>query len=135
MPSQENKKQQHSGALGPELFQSSTRQMPNTKSSPCSYVGPVQVLLVEILGEDDITCVDLSPVQLCAMSCFFLGALLLILMSVVLLTNEAAPVMAPWIYPGTNYRHGAICGLVLATAFPIATLAQGMSRRYLYNGL
>ncbi|CAN0358931.1 unnamed protein product [Ectocarpus sp. 12 AP-2014] len=84
---------------------------------------PTKVLLVGILGEDRITCVDEDVLGAsvadfcCASFCFVLAAALLFTMCITLLTNEAAQNMAAWTFEG-DYRVGAIIGLVLCTCVP-----------------
>ncbi|CAN0164191.1 unnamed protein product [Ectocarpus sp. 13 AM-2016] len=84
-----------------------------------------KVLLVGILGEDRITCVDdelmgASVEDLCCPSfCFVLGAAVLFIMCITLLTNKAAQNMAAWTFEG-DYRVGAVIGLVLCTCVPLS---------------
>ncbi|CAN0023178.1 unnamed protein product [Ectocarpus fasciculatus] len=86
---------------------------------------PTKVLLVGILGEDRITCVDeevlgASCADLCCASfCFVLGTIVLFIMCITLLTNEAAQNMAAWTFEG-DHRVGAIVGLVLCTCVPLS---------------
>lgn len=97
--------------------------------------GP-QVLLVGVLGEDRITCIDRemlgSPLnQLWGFSiCFVLAAVILFVMCATLLTNEAAQIMAASAFEG-DYRVGAVIGLVLYTCvpLPIATWKYCKSRK------
>ncbi|CAN0417089.1 unnamed protein product, partial [Ectocarpus fasciculatus] len=86
---------------------------------------PTNVLLVGILGEDRITCIDRemlgSPLNhlWCLSSSFVLAAVLLLIMCITLLTNEAAQNMAAWTFEG-DHRVGAIVGLVLCTCVPLS---------------
>ncbi|CAM9531394.1 unnamed protein product [Ectocarpus sp. 12 AP-2014] len=89
---------------------------------------PTKVLLVGILGEERITCIDeellaSSFSDLCCSSfCFILAAVAVVVMCITLLTNEAAQNMAAWTFEG-DYRVGAIAGLVLSTCVPLSLFA------------
>lgn len=84
----------------------------------------LQVLLVGILGEDRVTCgvndthEDDPGKQVCAMICFALAIVLLIMLCVTLLTNDAARNMAAWTFEG-DFTVGAVVGLVLCVSFPV----------------
>ena len=88
-----------------------------------------QVLLVGVLGEDRLTCVDAEILGFsirgtpCASCTLVIATALLIILCVALLTNEAAQVMATWTFDGTDYRMGAVIGLVLCVSVPFALLA------------
>lgn len=83
-----------------------------------------QVLLVGILGEDRITCVDdqvLGSPSCCLSSasfCLVLGAVMLATMCFALRTNEATQHMADYTFEG-DYRIGAVVGLVLRSCVPL----------------
>ncbi|CAM9770863.1 unnamed protein product, partial [Laminaria digitata] len=92
--------------------------------------GPARkVLLVGILGEDRLTCYDAEMFGFSVRGNRFGGitlviaSTLLIILCVALLTSEAAQVMAAWTFDGTNYRAGAVVGLVLSVSIPFALLA------------
>ncbi|CAB1113359.1 unnamed protein product [Ectocarpus sp. CCAP 1310/34] len=84
-----------------------------------------RVLLVGILGEDRITCIDhellgsSSCCRSCASFCLVLAAVMLVTMCVALLTNEAAQHMAEWTFEG-DYRIGAVVGLMLRSCVPLS---------------
>lgn len=94
----------------------------------------VQVLLVGILGEDRLTCINGETLgfSFCETSTVMgivvvsIATVLFFVLCVVLLNNEAAQVMAVWTFPGTNYRTRAVVGLVLCVLIPIAFLAWRM---------
>lgn len=88
-----------------------------------------QVLLVGILGEDRLTWYDAEMLGFsvrgnrCGGITLVIASTLLIILCVALLTSEAAQVMAAWTFDGTNYRAGAVVGLVLCVSIPFALLA------------
>ena len=86
--------------------------------------------MVGILGEDRITCItprllENSDATTARDSylvfCLVIGDVLLIILCVALLTNEASQVMASFTFPGTDYRSGAYVGLVLCVFIPLIT--------------
>lgn len=88
-----------------------------------------------ILGEDRLTCIDpadfgfgKASILGCGCVSLSIAFTLLITLCVALLTSEAAQIMADWTFPGTNYRDGAVAGLVICGSFPFALL---MSRNYI----
>lgn len=94
-----------------------------------------------ILGENRPTCLvdEALGLSFCksatgvatAIGVFFFGIAtgLFVTLCVVLLSNEAAQVMAVWTFPGTNFRAGAVVGLVLCGSAPVAALAWWIHRR------
>lgn len=86
------------------------------------------MVLVGILGEDRITCIDAktlglsSPGTACAFFFLFAAAATLLIMCITLLTNDAAQNMAAWTFAG-NYRAGAVIGLVLCVSGPLSCFA------------
>ena len=102
----------------------------------------VQVLLVGVLGEDHLTCIDgdllgFSFSEVLSFSfpegstgmeviVVSIAIVLLVIFCVALLNNEAAQVMAVWTFPGTDFRNGAVVGLVLCVSIPITLLAWRM---------
>lgn len=86
-----------------------------------------------ILGEDRITCINEEiglprPIKPAAHALrwrqigfffLFVATVLLVLMCVTLLTNEAAQHFAAWTYDGNN-EAGAIVGLVLCGSAPVS---------------
>lgn len=95
----------------------------------CTCVSSRQVLLVGVLGEDRITCYDAEMLGLSmhrsryAVCTLVIATTLLIILCVALLTSEAAQVMAAWTFHDTDYRTGAVIGLVLCVSTPFALLA------------
>ena len=91
-----------------------------------------QVLLVGVLGEDRLTCVDAEILGFsirgtpCASCTLVIATALLIILCVALLTNEAAQVMAAWTFDGTDYRTGAVIGLVLCVTVPFVLVASAV---------
>ncbi|CAN0300691.1 unnamed protein product [Scytosiphon promiscuus] len=92
-----------------------------------------RVMLVGVLGEDRISCIDEdlgisaerraapagsdSKRGKCGFFCLFVGAASLIIMCISLLTNRAAQKMATWTFEGDS-RVGATVGLALCTLIP-----------------
>lgn len=97
----------------------------------------VQVLLVGILGEDRLTCIDEQALGLvfwkgpAGIGMCFLGTATVFFVTLcgVLLSSEAAQVIAVYTFPGTNSRVGAVVGLVLCVSFPVAVLSILLRRR------
>ncbi|CAN0080345.1 unnamed protein product [Scytosiphon promiscuus] len=90
-----------------------------------------QVLLVGILGEDRITCVnnrDERGLDMLSFCCLIPAAATLVTLCITLLTNEAAQNMARWTFAG-DHRVGAIVGLVLCASVPLALVAWVRHRR------
>ncbi|CAM9247604.1 unnamed protein product [Hapterophycus canaliculatus] len=90
----------------------------------------VRCLLVGILGEDRITCVDTDQWGKNAshsFCCLFAAAATLVTLCITLLTNEAAQNMAHWTFDG-DHRAGAVVGLVLCVSIPLALLAWARFR-------
>lgn len=98
--------------------------------SPLLRAG-VQVLLVGILGEDRIICVNTEDNggMLKLSFCFlFAAAATLVILCITLLTNEAAQHMARWTFGGDHHL-GAVVGLALCAFVPLALLAWVRHRR------
>lgn len=97
-----------------------------------------QVLLVGVLGEDRITCIDEelglssgrrdaplgsdSRRRNCGFCLLFTSTVLLVTMCISLLNNKAAQNMAAWTFHG-DHRAGAVVGLVLCALVPSALFA------------
>lgn len=99
---------------------------------PRMCMPPRQVLLVGILGEDRLTCIDADILE-AFMRVIWMGGVplalattLLTIFCVTLLTNKAAQLMAVWTFPGTDFRTGAVIGLALCLSIPFALLAYAV---------
>lgn len=84
-------------------------------------------MLVGILGEDRITCIDAEALGLASPGGWtycplYLAAATLIIMCITLLTNDAAQNMAAWTFAG-NHHVGAVIGLVLCVSIPVSCFA------------
>ena len=88
-----------------------------------------------ILDENRITCVTpalpgyLKYTISGGFFCLFVGISLFTTLGVVLLTNEAAQVMASFTFPATNYRKGAYAGFAFCVCTPLAVWLRGLYRR------
>lgn len=88
-----------------------------------------QVLLAGVLGEDCLTCYDGDMLGFSihksryGLYTLVIATALLVTFCVALLTSEAAQVMAVWTFHGTDYRTGAVIGLVICAFVPFGLLA------------
>lgn len=121
--------------LGPPIF---ARTPTACAQPPCITLRHVrkhdffQALLVGILGEDRITCVDgkmlgssFDMVYCVALPliCFSSGVIALITFCVLLLNNEATQVMGVNTFSWTGYRRASVVGLVVCVSALVAVLA------------